>query len=596
MKTSRYVFGMIAFCCRIILAGPYSGGSGTSGDPYLISNASDLGTLASTSGDWVSGKYFKQTANITLTGSWSPIGNSSTNFQGNYDGQGYKVSGLSIENSGTNQGFFGYTNGATIQNLGVSVSISVNSTSGGLIGYCWNTTVTNCYSEGSVTGYYGSIGGLIGEVNNSTVTDCYSTASAQAATSGSGSYCGGLIANTSMSASTITNSYHTTGNVQGRDYVGGLMGALDNYSTLSQCYSTGAVYGLLQTGGLVGKNNATINNSYSRASAQSSNNETGGFVGRNTGTITNSYSTGVPLSQNNNEYEGGFCGNNANTITHCFWDTQTSGKATSSGGTGKTTAEMKTLSTFTSAGWDFEGETNNGTDDYWDLDYSGSINNGYPYLAWQDGEDVSLPVELTVFSAECKSGAVVLTWRTESETENLGFIIERQLRVTSSELRVADWEEIASYVSNNSLAGHGSTSEAHDYSYTDAAVVPGATYRYRLADVDYGGAVMWHKEVEVKVEAKSGQIPEGFTLLPVYPNPFNASFTVSMTLHEQREVAIALYNMVGQRVMNILDAKLSAGDYNYTVKTDALSSGVYFLKLALDSQDYIQTQKIILLK
>jgi hypothetical protein len=49
---------------------------------------------------------------------------------------------------------------------------------------------------------------------------------------------------------------------------------------------------------------------------------------------------------------------------------------------------------------------------------------------------------------------------------------------------------------------HGSTSEAHDYAYTDAAVVPGATYLYRLADVDYSGKVTYHKEVEVRLRLR----------------------------------------------------------------------------------------------
>jgi len=66
-------------------------------------------------------------------------------------------------------------------------------------------------------------------------------------------------------------------------------------------------------------------------------------------------------------------------VTACFWDIQTSGQATSVGGTGKTTAEMQTASTFLEAGWDFVGETENGTEDIW------WINEGkdYPRLWWE---------------------------------------------------------------------------------------------------------------------------------------------------------------------------------------------------------------------
>jgi len=68
----------------------------------------------------------------------------------------------------------------------------------------------------------------------------------------------------------------------------------------------------------------------------------------------------------------GFCFKNEGTITNCFWDTETSGQATSDGGTGKTTAEMKTQSTFTDAGWDF-------TTPIWTI--QAEINDGYPSFA-----------------------------------------------------------------------------------------------------------------------------------------------------------------------------------------------------------------------
>jgi hypothetical protein len=61
-------------------------------------------------------------------------------------------------------------------------------------------------------------------------------------------------------------------------------------------------------------------------------------------------------------------------VSDCFWDTQTSGQSTSAAGTGKTTAEMKTLSTFTDAGWDFT--------DIWEMPTS-----DYPRLQWESELD-----------------------------------------------------------------------------------------------------------------------------------------------------------------------------------------------------------------
>jgi hypothetical protein len=67
------------------------------------------------------------------------------------------------------------------------------------------------------------------------------------------------------------------------------------------------------------------------------------------------------------------------TVTGCFWDTQTSGQATSAGGTGKTTAELQTAATFLDAGWDFAGETANGMEDIWWI----LEGQDYPRLRWQ---------------------------------------------------------------------------------------------------------------------------------------------------------------------------------------------------------------------
>jgi len=73
-----------------------------------------------------------------------------------------------------------------------------------------------------------------------------------------------------------------------------------------------------------------------------------------------------------------------------FWDTQTSGKSISNGGTGKTTSEMKTESTYTDAGWDFEIETENGTENHWDIDDKDALlNDGYPFLSWENGDTIA---------------------------------------------------------------------------------------------------------------------------------------------------------------------------------------------------------------
>ena len=168
-------------------------------------------------------------------------------------------------------------------------------------------------------------------------------------------------------------------------YVGGLVG-FQYCGTVTRCYSTGIVIGQWAVGGLVGTNcEADVTDCYSTA-AVSGKLMVGGLVGYTEGSayvspsVTRCYSTGMVSGGND---VGGLVGSGdigGNAIA-CFWDTQTSGRAASEGGpgTGKTTAEMQTASTFLEAGWDFVGETENGTQDIWSI----CEGTNYPRLVWQ---------------------------------------------------------------------------------------------------------------------------------------------------------------------------------------------------------------------
>ena len=78
-------------------------------------------------------------------------------------------------------------------------------------------------------------------------------------------------------------------------------------------------------------------------------------------------------------------GANWGTVTASFWDTRTSGQPTSTGGTGKTTAQMQTAKAFLDAGWDFVGETKNGTADIWWI----LEGKDYPKLWWELSKEAS---------------------------------------------------------------------------------------------------------------------------------------------------------------------------------------------------------------
>jgi hypothetical protein len=165
--------------------------------------------------------------------------------------------------------------------------------------------------------------------------------------------------------------------IQGRTFVGGLAGFHGASGSIATCYATGSVQGTGDIGGLVGSNNGSVTDCYATASVAGIH-VVGGLVGSHSGSVDSCYSMGLVSGAASDI--GGLVGSNDGSIQASFWDIQTSGRTTSAGGTGKTTLEMRARSTFTGAGWDFVGETANGTADVWRLCVDGT---GYPRLAWE---------------------------------------------------------------------------------------------------------------------------------------------------------------------------------------------------------------------
>jgi hypothetical protein len=272
--------------------------------------------------------------------------------------------------SGTAGGIVGYPWAVvggpyTIQNCSANVTINggVTAYHGGIVGQSYQYNIISCTAEGTITG--GSRqGGIAGELNDGNMTDCF----ADVDITGwlyNGGVAGYADAGIPLSFSIVRS--RAIGNIScaGQDYIGGLVGYADGYR-ISQSFATGNVTGDDRVGGLVGYSSSAISNSYAIGDVVGDD-SVGGLVGNNDDTIQNSFSAGQVTGVTN---VGGLVGLNGGTITNSFWDTETSGQTTSDGGTGKTTAEMKSLDTFLSGGWDIEAR-------------SVDKNNGYPYLAWQ---------------------------------------------------------------------------------------------------------------------------------------------------------------------------------------------------------------------
>lgn len=340
------------------------------------------------------------------TGSVTATGANVGGLIGYYSASGGSITGCyatgAVSGGGDTGGLVGdCANGNISDSYATGNVTSTGNHSGGMVGYNYSgsaRTFSNCYATGSVTGTW-YVGGLIG-TNNWAITGCYATGNITMSTDDNDVISVGGLVGYNHAGGSIETSYAsgnitiTGSSVLNAASIGGLIG--ESYGdgdseTISQCFASGDVTvtltgmgGAQMIGGLIGRNQErSIVNCFStgNVTAENSNDEyAGGLIGSNiystvAFSIINCYQSGVILCSNS---EGGLFGANTPTgitITSCYYNDDDNDD---SYGTGLTLAEMLVQSNFT--GWDFVGETANGTDDYWTIDGTGTINSGYPYL------------------------------------------------------------------------------------------------------------------------------------------------------------------------------------------------------------------------
>ncbi|MCK5327189.1 MAG: C1 family peptidase, partial [Candidatus Latescibacteria bacterium] len=105
--------------------------------------------------------------------------------------------------------------------------------------------------------------------------------------------------------------------------------------------------------------------------------------------------------------------------------------------------------------------------------------------------DVSLPVELSSFTASSEEGVVTLQWATQSEIDNRGFHLYRSLAENGA------YERITSEL----IPGAGSTATWQTYTFTDSTIATGITYWYKLEDVAFDGTRSMHGPIGVTAQA-----------------------------------------------------------------------------------------------
>ena len=460
-------------------------GTGTDVDPYLV-NSADL--LNEVRDDLTA--YYEQTADIDLGPdytNWDPIagGDTGTRFSGSYDGAGYKIENLAIDRPNTdNVGLFGHVGPPEDQEGGYQA-----------------IEIKNVRLEGvNVVGARG-VGSLIGRVtgNLETLIDrCYAIGEAGNRTVTGDGATGGLV-----------GSFNSWRAAPGDDV---------NLPIIRQSYavidvSSSGDGGKDKFGGLAGcGQKGRIENSFARGSVTVEDPDAervGGLAGcnENNGIVIKSYSTGAVNVHADTDLVGGLLGNLqvtgagvAGNVEDSFWDTETSGQDDSAGGTGKTTAEMKDIDTFTDTAtdgldeaWDF--------DTIWAIDDTETINDGYPYL---QGTQEPLAIVLASFTAAIVGDCIEVEWETATEIDTIGFYLWR---------------------SDKSDSGYIQIDDSYTLSRSPMETI-GARYAYTDCEVDINESARYYYELE---ELEMGETPASLFYGPIGPVSKNTE-TVSEQL------------------------------------------------------------------
>ena len=405
-------------------------GKGTQDEPYLIKDAEDLIEFArrvndndpinEKEGELNAWAELKKDIDLENT-SWTPIAyNYEHPYSGTFDGNNHIISGLSINNSSTNYGYFGLFGavgeGGTVTNLTVEGSITVNSGSnvraGGVVASN-DGDVSNCTSEVAITveANIAYIGGIIGS-NAGNVSNCTNktdiTATANTA------YIGGVIGFNGGSLTNCSNSgaVEGTGQTANGAYVGGIVGSNSHteivMGSVENCYNTGTVTATgsnAVAGGVAGINLKTVSSCYNTGTVTGTT-TAGGVVGANIygtspGTVTSCYNIGKVTAPSEGATIGGVVGANSNgtingTVNGCYFlvETAASGVGDNSS-TNVTNVTSKTTGEFASGevAWLLQDALGENADQAWGQKLSGETPDEYPVLT----SDISKKVYQVTF-------------------------------------------------------------------------------------------------------------------------------------------------------------------------------------------------------
>ncbi len=194
------------------------------------------------------------------------------------------------------------------------------------------------------------------------------------------------------------------------------------------------------------------------------------------------------------------------------------------------------------------------------------------------------PVELNSFTAKpLAHQQILLKWQTRTETNNLGFEVQRET-------------ESGSFAKIGFVRGHGSTTTSQNYQFVDQPKKPGK-YAYRLKQIDMNGHFQFSEIVQV-----TAQFPATLVMLKNYPNPFNGGTVIQFSIPENysgQKAVVKIYDIMGKEIKRFTLHDVEAGFHEFhwngvDQEGSSVSSGIFFYRLQIGPVQ--KMSKMILLK
>ncbi|MCF8266538.1 MAG: T9SS type A sorting domain-containing protein [Ignavibacteriales bacterium] len=189
-----------------------------------------------------------------------------------------------------------------------------------------------------------------------------------------------------------------------------------------------------------------------------------------------------------------------------------------------------------------------------------------------------IPVEMTSFTASVTGNVVLLLWETATETNNLGFEIQRRTAV-----------EQAEFVKIGFVNGNGTSLTPSTFTFRDE-LSGGSIFEYRLKQIDIDGSYEFSSTIKIELGT-----PDRYELMQNYPNPFNPLTNIKFGIPKTGPVNLSVYNTLGELVAVLVNREMDAGYHVVQFGNTHLASGIYLCKITVQNQ-FESIIKMIMLK